>query len=98
MTIFWDRNSGYGIMLDKYNDNYSLVAGRKSEKDGAQYKDWCFLSKWENGGPVPDDKKRPMGVYFGDRQKAIEALEFFLKALKGSPTAGPEPADSEIPF
>ena len=83
MALFWNRNSGFGILLDKYNDNYSLVAGKEHEKDGVQYKDWIFLGRWENGQAVPDTKKRPMGVYFGSKEKAIEGLEFFLKALKG---------------
>jgi len=78
---FWDRNKGYGVALNEYNGNYSLVASR--DKDGVIYKDWVFLSKWQNSKAVPDDKKRPMGIYMGDKQSAIECLEYFLGVMKG---------------
>ena len=77
--IFWDRNSGYGVFLDEYHGNYSLIAGREREK--VYYKDWVFLSRWQNGQAIPDDKRRPMGVYLGSKEKAIEALEYFLNVL-----------------
>jgi len=38
-----------------------------------------------------------MGVYLGDRKKAIEALEFFLKALKGQEKQNDDDGDN-IPF
>ena len=87
---FWDRKGGYGVMLDEYNGNYSLIAGKQTEQD--LYKDWVFLSKWSqsDGGFVPDNKKRPMGVYLGERDSACEALRFFLTKL--------ESEDEGVPF
>jgi len=78
--LFFNRDGGYGIIFQEYKGKYSLIAGKQTEN--GIYKDWVFLSKWKNGEPTPDDKKRPMGVYFGNKEKFIEALEFFLEALK----------------
>jgi len=46
MALFWNRNAGYGVMLNSYKGNYSLVSGKESEENGTQYKDWCYLSRW----------------------------------------------------
>jgi len=79
---FWDRKGGYGLELHEHNGGYSLQEGHDYE--GSWYPHWCYASKWENGQGVPDTSKKvqPNGVYFGDKDAAIEALEFFLAALK----------------
>jgi len=79
---FWNRNSNYGIFLSQYEGKYALQAGKHTDND--DYPDWVFMSKWSKskGEFVPDMKKRPMGVYLGEKHKAIEALEFMLRALK----------------
>jgi len=84
-AIFWERRSGYGIYQTEYKDNFSLQAGNRTEN--GNYLDWVFLSKWSQakGGFVPDEKKRPMGVYFGNREQEIEGLKFFLKELGAKP-------------
>jgi len=81
--IFFNRSDGYGLILDCYNGKYKLISGR--QKDDKTYMDWCFLSRWnkEIGGPEPDDKKRPLGAYLGDKDDAIKALRFFLAELDG---------------
>ena len=98
--IFFDRNNGYGTMLDEYNGNYSISACKNNDK--GIFKDWVFLSKWdqETRGWTPDEKKRPMGIYLGDKKKAIEALRFFLVQLGATDPGDPAPddPDSQIPF
>lgn len=91
---FWNRGKGYGIFLSEYQGKYALQAGKRTEND--DYVDWVFLSKWSKagGGFVADTKKRPMSVFFGDREATIEALRYFLSAL----TCPGEPDESEIPF
>jgi len=98
--IFFDRSNGYGMILDEYNGNYSISACKKNDK--GLFKDWVFLSKWdqETRGWAPDEKKRPMGIYLGDREKAIKALRFFLRELGASDPGDPAADGSEdaIPF
>jgi hypothetical protein len=97
---FFDRRDGYGLMLDEYNGKFKLICGR--QKDDKTYMDWCYLSKWnkEIGGPEPDDKKRPLGAYLGDRDDAIKALRFFLKELGATDPGDPAPDGSgeNVPF
>ena len=88
---YWDRKGGYGVELHEHNENFSLQEGHDYE--GSWYPHWVFTSKWENGAGVPDTSKKsqPNGVYFGDRQSAIEALEYFLSVLR------PQTGDNEYP-
>ena len=99
-VIFWERSSGYGVELNEYNGNFSLQAA--THKDDKYYKEWVFLSRWnqDTRSAEPDEKKRPMGVYFGDRDSAIKALRFFLKELGASDPGDPAPDGSseDIPF
>ena len=87
MSIFWERSNGYGIEVNEFNGNISLQAAK--HKDDKEYKDWVFLSKRDNDNRefVPDDKKRPMGVYFGSKEQAIEGLRFLLNGLEGGEDA-----------
>jgi len=107
MNDFWERKDGYGIQVNEYNGNYSLQAAK--QKEDKIYLDWAFLSKWDEGtrGFVPDEKKRPMSVYLGDRESAIKALKFFLNELTRNDGGGqaPDPGDpvqgepeNSIPF
>ncbi|KKL86415.1 hypothetical protein LCGC14_1944970 [marine sediment metagenome] len=79
---FFTRKEGYGTLLDEYQGNYSLIDAKNVDEN--IYKTWAFLSKWQDGKPVPSGKKRPMGIYLGDKEMAIKALEFFLAKIKDS--------------
>jgi len=93
---FWERNKGYGITIDEYRGNFSLIAAR--QKEDKVYKDWVYISEWDENsrGFVPSEKKRPMGVYLGDRETAVAALRFFLKNLSGN--AEEHQGNDEAPF
>jgi len=90
---FWERANGYGIFLHEYDNKYSLQAGKKT--DNGAYTDWVFTSEWSKGegGFVPGDKKRPMGVYLGPVEDAIKALEFFIQELGGRDAPGEIPEE-----
>ena len=96
--VFWNRGGGYGIFLQEWEGNFKLAAGKRN--DDKDWLDWGWPAEWSKNERkwVPADKKRPVGVYFGDKRAAIQALERFLAVLKGSPTLEPESADSDISF
>ena len=81
MSNFFNRKEGYGTLLDEYQGNYSLIDTKNVDEN--VYKTWVFLSRWQDGKAVPIDKKRPMGIYLGDKETAIKMLEFFLSKIKG---------------
>ena len=71
------------IALQEYDGRYGLLALERGKND-VLYKKWVFLSRWSKlkGGPVPGDKKLPMAVRLGDKQKAIAVLTEILKSLQ----------------
>ena len=97
---FWERKGGYGLVLDEYNGNLSIIASKR--KEDKIYKDWVYISEWDENtrGFVAGNKKRPMGIYLGDREGAIKALRFFLKELGATDPGDPAPGAPEesIPF
>ena len=79
--FFWNRKNNYGLFLDEYGQNIKIVEGKRG--DQADYLTWGWPQVWKNKRWEPDEIKRPIGVYFGDKERAIEALEYFLRVLKG---------------
>ena len=81
-----DKNSKYGdgILLEEYNESFSLYAAQKSN-DGPIYKRWC---KMKTGKDSYMDKDIPVQLRLGNQNEAIEKLKFFLEQLNA-------PADDE---
>ena len=93
---------GEGAMLNKYGDNYSIVAARESLKGGTIYKDWAFPQDKDR---QPKAKAVPMGVKIGDRNQAIGILRAMLAALdkqsepvRNDPVPSKVQTDDDIPF
>ena len=76
MEDFFNRKEGYGTLLDEYQGNYSLIDAKNVDEN--IYKTWAFLSKWQDGKPVPSGKKRPMGIYLGDKATGKTTLAAFI--------------------
>jgi len=79
---FMGRQGSYGIILDEYEGKYSLNEAKNN--NGVIYRDWCYLSKWSKseGGWIPDEKKRPKGIYLGDKDTAMKLLGRAYNMLK----------------
>jgi hypothetical protein len=92
-----------GVVLDEYQGKYSLKKMTLG-KNGTWYPEWVFLSEWKDGGPVPSEKKRPMGTYLGDKATALKALAAIYHELKGDakPASKEEPVqlpdEENLPF
>ena len=74
-------NNEYGdaIIVNKYNDTYSLVAGFISKKEGATpVMKWCFPQ-----GPdrAPKDKAVPWKITIGNKDDAVEVVTAIAKAF-----------------
>ena len=65
------------IIVNKYNDKYSLALGYKG-KDGTNGMKWCFPQ-----GPdrKPKEKAVPWTVPLGNRLEAIETIKQIAKAF-----------------
>lgn len=90
---------GDGAMLNKYGDNYSIIAAQESQTGGTVYKRWAFP---QDKDKKPRPKAIPMGVKLGNRTQAIGILRAMLAALDKPandrvPQGRPEPED-DIPF
>lgn len=88
---------GDGVMLNKYGDTYSIVAGQESQNGGTVYKRWAFP---QGKDKKPLEKAVPMGVRLGSRTQAIGILRAMLAALD-KPMNDPVPAkgkEQDIPF
>lgn len=68
-----------GVQLQKYKDTFQVLAmtpGGGEDAENVWYKQWVFLSRWENGQGIPDeDKRRPMGIRLGDKETALNILK-----------------------
>ena len=80
MIVSVDANNS--VLLEEYNEVFDLLALKKGQ-NGVWYKVWVFLSKWQKGGAVPDDKKRPMAVRLGKKEQALDTLKMLLSKLEG---------------
>jgi len=68
-----------GILIAEHQGSYGLIATTRGSSDN-NYKQWVFLSKWQNSKPVPNNKKQPMAVRLGkDPVKVLEQLIVELK-------------------
>ena len=80
-----------GILLNKYGDQYSLLAAQEG-KEGNAWKRWVFP---QNKDREPLDKAIPMGVKLGRKDEAIELIEKIYAELTGK---DPEPDSEDVPF
>jgi len=96
-TFYANEGSKYGegLVLDEYKGSFSLVAARK--KNDEVYLEWCY-PQVRDGSRKPIEKSLPWKVTLGDREKAIEALRFFLVQLGASDPGDPAPDGGTIPF
>lgn len=99
-------SSQYGdaIILDEYNGNYSLMAGRQDKNDPKKiWSDWAFPQDKDR---QPREKAVPVKVNLGsDKQVAADFLRQLADTLDGdssgmkqSAPAQSSPADDDIPF
>ncbi len=65
------------IIINKYGDQYSIVAGGIS-KEGKNYMKWCFPQ-----GPdrEPREKAVPWKISLGNRDEAVEVVTKIAKAF-----------------
>jgi len=99
-----------GYAIDEYKGEVKLVAAR--EWQGKIFAQWGYKQMGKKGDEHPADKPRPMGVFLGDRQMAINRLLEAAVLLGWQPKTGtilpkngttaadgqPEPPDDDIPF
>ena len=78
------------IVINKYNDRYSLVLGYKG-KEGTNGMKWCFPQGPER---KPREKSVPWSIPLGNKNDAIEAIKKIANAF-GLTT---EKTDDDIPF
>ena len=79
-----DINEYRAVQLQDYKGIFGLLAlNIGGGENMTYYKQWIFLSEWNNGKPCPSDKKLPMAVRLGDKETAVNTLEELLKQLKG---------------
>lgn len=79
-----DINEYRAVQLQDYKGIFGLLAlNIGGGENMTYYKQWIFLSKWENNRSVPTNKKLPMAIRLGDKKTAISTLEELLKQLKG---------------
>lgn len=80
--IFFDLETKYGegVLLEEYNEEYSLIAASKGQGQGTIFKKWVFPQMKDR---KPAEKALPWKVTLGGHRQAIKALEYFLKHLKG---------------
>jgi len=65
------------IIVNKYNDRYSLVLGYKG-KEGTNGMKWCYPQGTDR---QPREKSVPWAVPLGNREDAIETIKVIAKAF-----------------
>ena len=83
--IIWTGKT-VGITMENYNGNYSIKACKRFTKnDGTEQLgfDWSFPQEWDKGDRKwkPSEKPKPVSVYLGSRDQAIQALHSMLSSL-----------------
>jgi hypothetical protein len=68
---------GDGILLEEYNEKFSLYQAQKSN-DGPIYKRW---GRVKIGKDKYTEKDVPIQIKLGNQNEAIEALKYFLEQL-----------------
>jgi hypothetical protein len=83
---FYKTNEQYGngIILEFYNDSYSLVRGYETQ-DGKTYKRWGFAEKDKK----PVEKAIPWKLELGNAKEAVDVLIYFLRQLQGDKATEP---------
>ncbi|NCP03494.1 MAG: hypothetical protein GW861_08985 [Deltaproteobacteria bacterium] len=80
-----DSQYGDGVMLNKYQETYSLIAAKKGQGEkGTVYMTWCYP---QLKGNTIAEKAIPMKITLGGRQTAINILKEILAQLEGTPKA-----------
>jgi len=72
-----DDQYGGGVLLDEYNNRWSLVSAREGN-DGTVYMQWAFP---QGSDRKPRAKAVPWKVTFGNKGATIKALQYFLGLL-----------------
>ena len=104
-----DNQWGHGVIINEYNEEYSIAVARKPNGEGTIYMEWCSPiykgkpKEKENGEPV----MIPLAIKLGNHRDAINLLQDILDELKNADRDEYEPqmvsehdADSgdDIPF
>lgn len=81
-----DSKWNEGVLLNKYQDTYSLIAAQESAtSQGTIYKRWCFPQGKDR---KPSEKTIPIKITLGDRQAAISMIRGILAELEGGGQEG----------
>ena len=79
-----------GIVLQEYNGSFEMVRANKSKNsEGTLYLKWGFP---QGKNQEATAKAIPWKLELGNAKEAVEALEFFLRQLRGDE---PESGDCE---
>lgn len=89
------------IIINKYNEEYSLAAGRKG-KDGKNYMEWVFAQDKDR---KPREKSMPLKIKLGDRNAAVFVIGELAKAFgmvieqdEQEPEPDNTPDEDQMPF
>ena len=66
-----------GIILEEYNEEYSLILAQKPQGNGTVYKRWVFPEYKKE----PSKKAIPWKITLGNQREAVAALKHFLGLL-----------------
>ena len=83
------------VILEEYEDVYSIVAGQVGKNDDKVYKSWGKKNTGTAKDPKYTSRDLPWKVSLGDLETAKMILKKFLDRLEA---VGQEPADDDIPF
>jgi len=75
-----DKQWGQGIIVECYNNVWSLVLGNRN--DNGIYKKWCYPQK-HGKLREPWDKAVPWKVPLGNATEAIDRLRQIAKVIQG---------------
>ena len=73
-----------GVILSEWKGAISLETGFQ-DRDGKIQLEWVRGQHYDKEAKkkVPDDKDRPLKIYLGSKERAVEVLEALLWQLKG---------------
>ena len=97
--IIWITDK-IGVTLEEYKENYSIKAVQKYTSQGQEKVsyDWVKKDTWNKDTrqrETPPKANAAMGVYLGDKEQAIKALESLLFSLG---VAAPAGEGQDVPF
>ena len=82
--ISTDAENGYGIALEKYQNDYSLVLAKKNANTGDVWQEWSYPQSYEDGTRVPNDKAYPTRLKLGIKEQSLQRLFEFSSMIWGS--------------